>query len=276
MPRLPGGEPGAVGEAPSFDQIAQARSGFAQHAGGGPGAKPEVPYPGIADHVGAMNFAAGIMAALFVRERTGKGQRVDVSLLGSQLALQTAELQHAFHYGEQRAREFRSSPTAGHYRCADGRWLMVVGIDQKFWPRLCEALGMEHLATDERFARVAAGSRTARSCKRSSERRSRRGPPTNGSHACKRSTTRQRSSRAMKTSALTHRSLRTSTSSSVNIPGGGLSRRWASTFSSASTPGAVGLPAPALGAHTRSVLAEFGIEDGRVQSLIEGGVLGAG
>ncbi|GIW12770.1 MAG: CoA transferase [Tepidiforma sp.] len=147
------GSKGPMAGLPSFDQIAQAYSGFAQHSGGGPGHRPEVPYPGIADQTGGMNLALGIMTALFARERTGQGQVVEVSLLGTQLALQAPELLHVLHFGQERPREFRASPTVGHYQCSDGRWVMIVGIDQKFWPRIARALHLEALIDDPRFAR---------------------------------------------------------------------------------------------------------------------------
>ncbi len=147
------GTKGPLAAYPSFDQISQAFSGFAQHSGGGPGHRPEVSYPGIADQSGAMNLALGIMTALFARERTGMGQKVEVSLLGSQLALQSPELLHVLHFGRERPREFRAAPTVGHFECADGRWIMIVGIDQKFWPRIARALGVAHLIDDPRFAR---------------------------------------------------------------------------------------------------------------------------
>lgn len=147
------GTKGPLAGYPSFDQIAQAYSGFAQHSGGGPGERPEIPYPGIADQSGAMNLAFGIMTALFVRERAGTGQKVEVSLLGTQLALQAPELQHALHFGWERPRPFRASPTVGHYECADGRWVMIVALDPKFWPRMCTALGLEAIQDDERFLR---------------------------------------------------------------------------------------------------------------------------
>jgi crotonobetainyl-CoA:carnitine CoA-transferase CaiB-like acyl-CoA transferase len=147
------GSKGPMAGLPSFDQIAQAYSGFAQHSGGGPGHRPEVPYPGIADQTGGMNLALGIMTALFARERTGRGQVVEVSLLGTQLALQAPELLHALHFGQERPREFRAAPTVGHFQCSDGRWVMIVGIDQKFWPRIARALGLDHLIDDARFAR---------------------------------------------------------------------------------------------------------------------------
>ena len=147
------GQKGPLAPQPSFDQIAQAYSGYATHSGGGPGHRPEIAYPGIADQSGGMNLAFGIMAALFVRERTGIGQKVSVSLLGTQLALQSPEITHALHFGWERPREFRASPTVGHYECSDGRWVMIVGIDQKFWPRIARALAVDELITDERFAR---------------------------------------------------------------------------------------------------------------------------
>jgi len=147
------GTRGPMATLPSFDQIAQAYSGYAQHSGGGPGAKPEVSYPGVADQSGAMNLALGIMTALFVRERTGIGQKVEVSLLGTQIALQAPEILHYLHFGEEHAREFRASPTVGHYECNDGQWIMIVGIDQKFWPRIARALGLEELIDDSRFAK---------------------------------------------------------------------------------------------------------------------------
>ncbi len=147
------GTEGPLAEYPSFDQIAQAYSGFAQRAGGGPGARPDIPFPGLADQSGAMNFAFGIMTALYVRERTGQGQKVEVSLLGTQLALQAVDVTHHLHFGESRVRELRAAPTTGHYQCSDGRWVMIVAIDQKFWPRLTAALGVEELTDDPRFAR---------------------------------------------------------------------------------------------------------------------------
>lgn len=146
------GTRGPLANYPSYDQIAQASSGFAQHAGGGPGHRPEIPYPGLADQTGGMNFAVGILAALVARERTGKGQMVDVSLLGIQLALQAPDLLYTLRYGGEREREFRASPTVGHYECSDGRWIMVAALDQKFWPRLCAALDIQHIERDQRFA----------------------------------------------------------------------------------------------------------------------------
>lgn len=78
---------------------------------------------------------------------------MEVSLPGTQLALQAPELLHYLHFGEERPREFRASSTVGHFECSDGKWVMIVGIDQKFWPRIARALVLDHLVEDPRFAR---------------------------------------------------------------------------------------------------------------------------
>ena len=62
----------------------------------------------ITDHCGAQNLVTGILAALFHRERTGQGQRVDVSLLGGQIWAQASEYSHLFLCGQVAGRANRS------------------------------------------------------------------------------------------------------------------------------------------------------------------------
>ena len=77
----------------SVDIIAQGAGGSVAHTG-----TPETgPLPtgvALADHAGAVFLALGIMFALYGRERTGRGQRVDTSLFGSQLGMQAWEFSH--------------------------------------------------------------------------------------------------------------------------------------------------------------------------------------
>lgn len=270
------GSKGPLAAAPSFDQIAQARSGFAQHSGGGPGATPLVPYPGLADHVGAMNFFAGILAALVARERTGRGQRVEVSLLGTQLALQTAELQHAFHAGEQRVREFRASPTAGHYQCSDGNWIMVVGIDQKFWPRLCQALEAHDLVDDPKFSRGSARFANREELQEILAARFRTRPAREWAERLAAVDHPAQVVQGHEHIATDPQVLANDYVVERDHPRWGREKVVGLHIQLSETPGRVSDPAPELGAHTLAVLREFGIPERRVEALLAAGVIATG
>ena len=137
---------------PSFDSIGQGMGGIMSHQGGGPGRPPQHVVPGLADQTGAIIFALGIMAALMARERQGVGQHIDVSLLGSQVALQAMQIQEYLYRGVQHPTPQRLLPVFGHYRCADDQWLILGVLDPRWWPPFCEALERPDLLSDERFA----------------------------------------------------------------------------------------------------------------------------
>ncbi|PYN66878.1 MAG: CoA transferase, partial [Candidatus Rokuibacteriota bacterium] len=92
--------------------------------------------------------AQAILAALFVRERTGKGQRVETSLLHASIALQSGNF--VDYKGKQHI--FRDNPTYRLYRGRDGQWFFLACGNQTFWVKLCKALGLDDLADDPRFA----------------------------------------------------------------------------------------------------------------------------
>jgi crotonobetainyl-CoA:carnitine CoA-transferase CaiB-like acyl-CoA transferase len=106
--------------------------------------------------MGAVMLAYGVLAALLARERTGRGQEVDASHLGSMAWLQGLGLAARTMLGRAIPRQSRRSamnPLWNHYRCGDDQWL-ALGMLQpdRYWPRLCEVLGIPDAATDERFA----------------------------------------------------------------------------------------------------------------------------
>lgn len=84
----------------------------------------------IADHIGSQNLAAGILAALLARERTGRGQRVDTSLVGGQIWAQASEYTALFLSGRVAGRANRGNPMVpgvyGIFPTADG-WIAIVG-----------------------------------------------------------------------------------------------------------------------------------------------------
>ena len=109
----------------------------------------------IADHCGSQNLATGILAALYARERTGRGQRADVSLLGGQVWAQASEITHYLLTGRVPGRSNRGHPLLAHvyrvFATADGH-LAIVGAAGALWPGFCRAIDRPDLLTDPRFA----------------------------------------------------------------------------------------------------------------------------
>jgi crotonobetainyl-CoA:carnitine CoA-transferase CaiB-like acyl-CoA transferase len=110
---------------------------------------------GIADQMGAIMTSYGIVVALVVRERCGIGQKVDVSHLGSMIALQGLSIALRLYLERELPRHSRRkapNPLWNHYQCKDGKWL-ALGMLQpdRQWPFICKALGIEHLEKDPRF-----------------------------------------------------------------------------------------------------------------------------
>ena len=137
---------------PSFDIIGQGMGGIMSNQGGGPDEPPMSVMGGTADQVGAMIFALGLCSAVVARERQGIGQHVDVSLLGSQLALQGLQLTGFMRSGVQHATPQRGNPVFAHFPCRDRKSLTIGLLDPKWWPGLCSAIGREDLTNDERYA----------------------------------------------------------------------------------------------------------------------------
>lgn len=116
---------------------------------------------------GAM-LAGGIAAALFQRERTGKGSVVDVSLLNFavwQLGVDlTATTILRTEPQKMGSGTVRSNPLVGAYRTADDRWLMLGMIDDpRHWAPACRAFGFPELIDDPRYVDTAARASNAES-----------------------------------------------------------------------------------------------------------------
>ena len=99
------------------------------------------------DYYTAALGCQAVLAALFVRERTGRGQRIETSLLRGVLALQSGIVLD--YPGKPTL--IRENPTYRLYKGGDGQWFFVACGNQSFWVKLCKALGMEEFADDPRF-----------------------------------------------------------------------------------------------------------------------------
>jgi crotonobetainyl-CoA:carnitine CoA-transferase CaiB-like acyl-CoA transferase len=106
----------------------------------------------IADHISGQNLVGGILAALYARERTGRGQCVTTSLLGGQIWAQASEYTGTLLRGASIGRSNRGHPLIpglyAIFRTADG-WIAVVGIVGPLRPAFFEVVGRPELA--ERF-----------------------------------------------------------------------------------------------------------------------------
>jgi CoA:oxalate CoA-transferase len=144
---------------PSFDVIAQGRGGMLSVAGEPGQPPPLVQVIGAADWVSAVMLAYGIVIALFTRERTGIGQEVEVSLLGSQAALGQLALQRYLFSGKSPGKISRrtvANPLWNTYQASDGRWLIVAALQaDRHWANFCKVLGIEELQDDARFDCIA-------------------------------------------------------------------------------------------------------------------------
>jgi crotonobetainyl-CoA:carnitine CoA-transferase CaiB-like acyl-CoA transferase len=140
---------------PSFDYLGQARSGIMNAIGSGT-TTPTYVYGGIADQMGAIMLAYGVLAALFARERTGIGQEVDASHLGSMMALQGLNVVARTIMGKEFPRNTRANaynPLWNHYRCADDKWISLAMLQpDRYWKNFCEVVGKAELIEDPRFA----------------------------------------------------------------------------------------------------------------------------
>jgi CoA:oxalate CoA-transferase len=141
---------------PSRDTLAQAASGLMAKTG----MPDDPPLPaGImaADHSGGLSLAAGILVALLARERTGKGQSVDISIYGTLLAMQGFEINYASITGQEPRRagcghQFLRG-VWGAFKTSDG-YVCLAGVDDGRWPRFCRVLGIEHLEKEPGFDNI--------------------------------------------------------------------------------------------------------------------------
>ena len=143
--------PGATRE--GADLAGQAAGGLISTTGVDGGAPTPVGAT-IADHIASQNLTSGILAALFARETTGRGQRVDVSLFGGQLYAQASEYTAMFLTGNVPGRVNFGHPLLnaayGIVQTADGH-IAIIGVTPDQRPAFYEAIEMPEQADDERF-----------------------------------------------------------------------------------------------------------------------------
>ena len=146
------GQTGPRRREPGYDAVMQGEGGLMSITGptDGPGYRLGI---AIVDIVAGMFSAYGVAVALLARERTGRGQLVDVGMLDAAAALLTYQAGIHFTTGEVPGRLGNRHPSITPYEtleAADGELVVAVGNDQ-LWRTFCGVIGAEALADDPRF-----------------------------------------------------------------------------------------------------------------------------
>jgi formyl-CoA transferase len=161
------GETGEEAARPGFDSTALwARTGLMDLVRPSPDAPPSRSLPGMGDHPTGMSLFGAIMAALYRRERTGRGAMVSTSLMANGLWLNAIAVQGILCGARTTVRPPREEAVdalANLYRCRDGRWfLMTLTADGRRWQDFASVIGRADLVADPRFATPAARRANAR------------------------------------------------------------------------------------------------------------------
>ncbi|NGM88928.1 CoA transferase [Parapusillimonas sp. SGNA-6] len=151
------GQDGPKADRPGYDYIFQGLGGlmsYTGHADGTPGAGPLRAGVAVVDVTTGMYATSAILAALFQRERTGRGAYLDIALLDVAVAMNANQGANFLVSGSSPERTGNAHPNLAPYevfQASDGYFILAVGNDEQF-ARLCQLVGRPDLAQDPRFS----------------------------------------------------------------------------------------------------------------------------
>ncbi|MYE83547.1 MAG: CoA transferase [Gammaproteobacteria bacterium] len=268
------GQDGPYGKLPGFDQVAQGMGGLMSITGA-PGQGPMRAGIPVADLAAGLYTAIGILTAIVARERTGTGQWVQCSLLQAQVAMLDFQAERWLLDGEVPGQAGNDHPTAiptGVFETRDGH-INIAATGDAIYERFCTVMGRPDWMTDPAYATSAA---------RSANR--------DAMNAEIAAITRTRSSREW-----------IETFNAAGVPAGyiysvdevfddpqvkhlgmavpvrhpelGDIELVAQPVRMSDSEFAVRRPTPALGEHTREILAEAGYDEAAIEALAEAGAI---
>jgi crotonobetainyl-CoA:carnitine CoA-transferase CaiB-like acyl-CoA transferase len=146
------GKDGPYAERPAFDFIAQGLSGFMSITGF-PDREPVRTGIPISDSIAGIYAAFGILTAVIAREKTGRGQEVQTSLVDSVVSVLSYLSAEYFAWGKIPKRFGNDHPVLcpyGTFQAADG-YINIAPSGEHMWERLAQSLGLKDLTQDPRF-----------------------------------------------------------------------------------------------------------------------------
>jgi crotonobetainyl-CoA:carnitine CoA-transferase CaiB-like acyl-CoA transferase len=147
------GHTGPYANRPGYDLVVQGMSGIMSLTGDANGS-PYKTGTSLADITAGIYATLGIVLALYARQRTGRGQKVDVSLLDGQISLLTYQAGIYFGTGKSPNRKGNQHPTIVPYeafKARDRYFNLAVGND-RLWLQFCDAIGHPELKMHPKFA----------------------------------------------------------------------------------------------------------------------------
>lgn len=146
------GESGPLKDKAGYDQVLQSMTGICTFQGQGK-EEPQIVYGSVVDYYAASMLSTAVSAALYERERTGRGHYLAVSLLASALAMQSARFIWGENEGRDVSRDMRSGGITGIHPTKEGN-LYISANTPHFWRALCELTGLTEVAANPKFDTV--------------------------------------------------------------------------------------------------------------------------
>lgn len=147
------GQSGPYSQRPAYDPVAQAMSGI-MLATGEPDRPPVRQVTSLIDMTASLYAACAILTCLLDREKTGKGQRIDVSLLDTAVSAMSHYITHHSFTGKLPSRAGSGHTIWAPYQAFDTKDSPIwIGVStDKFWVAFCQALKLDELGSDPRYS----------------------------------------------------------------------------------------------------------------------------
>jgi crotonobetainyl-CoA:carnitine CoA-transferase CaiB-like acyl-CoA transferase len=147
------GHTGPWADRPGYDLAIQGQGGIMSLTGD-PNGPPYKTGTSLADITAGLYATLGILLALQARQRTGHGQKVDVSLLDGQVSFLTYQAGIYFGTGKSPTRKGNQHPTIAPYETfkARDRWFNLAAGNDRLWQQFCDSIGRPDLKTHKKFA----------------------------------------------------------------------------------------------------------------------------